>query len=86
MKRIAVPHEGIETLYGAHDANLKHIEDLLDVEIRTHGEELIVEGNKGAEQRVEQIFEQLALLRDAGYELMDDDVKTAARLVAEKSR
>ena len=83
MKRIAIPQEGIETLYGAHDANLKHIEDLLDVEIRTHGDELIVEGNKGSEQRVEQIFEQLALLRDAGYDLVDGDVKIAAQLVVD---
>jgi phosphate starvation-inducible PhoH-like protein len=83
MKRIAVPQEGLATLYGAHDANLKHIENLLDVEIRTHGDELIIEGNRGAEQRVEQIFEQLALLRDAGYDFSDDDVKTAAQLVVD---
>ena len=83
MKRIAIPQEGIETLYGAHDANLKHIEELLDVEIRTQGDELIVEGNRGAEQRVEQIFEQLALLREAGYDLVDGDVKTAAQLIAD---
>ena len=83
MKRIAVPQEGIETLYGAHDANLKHIEGLLDVEIRTQGDELIVEGNRGSEQRVEQIFEQLALLKDAGYDFVDDDVKTAAQLVVD---
>src|ERR671919_223697 len=58
MKKIALSHTGIATLYGAHDANLKHIESLLDVEIRTQGDELIVEGNKGSEQRVEQIIEQ----------------------------
>jgi phosphate starvation-inducible PhoH-like protein len=83
MKKIALPQVGIETLYGAHDANLKHIESLLDVEIRTQGDELIVEGNKGSEQRVEQIFEQLALLMDAGYELANGDVKTAAQLVVD---
>jgi phosphate starvation-inducible PhoH-like protein len=83
MKRIAVPQEGIKTLYGAHDANLKHIEGLLDVEIRTQGDELIVEGNKSAEQRVEQIFEQLARLRDAGYDFAVEDVKTAAQLVVD---
>ena len=44
MKKIALPQEGIETLYGAHDANLKHIESLLGVAIRTQGDELIVEG------------------------------------------
>ncbi len=83
MRRIAVPQEGIETLYGAHDANLKHIESLLDVQIRTQGDELIVEGSKGAEQRVEQILDALAQLRESGYELADGDVKTAAQLVVD---
>jgi phosphate starvation-inducible PhoH-like protein len=83
MRKIALPHAGLETLYGAHDANLKHIESLLDVNIRTQGEELIVEGSKGAEQRVEQIFEQLALLMDAGYELANGDVRTATQLLVD---
>jgi phosphate starvation-inducible PhoH-like protein len=83
MKKIALPQEGIETLYGAHDANLKHIESLLDVEIRTHGDELIVEGTKADEQRVEQIFEQLKGLLEQGHLFANGDVKTAARLLIE---
>ena len=83
MKKIAVSQEGIETLYGPHDANLKHIESLMDVEIRTHGDELIVEGTRSAEQRVERLFDQLAQLRDSGYELSSADVKTAAELVVD---
>jgi phosphate starvation-inducible PhoH-like protein len=83
MKKIAIPQDGIETLYGPHDANLKHIESLLDVEIRTQGDELIVEGTKGSEQRVEKLFEQLAQLRDSGYDLASSDVKTAAELVVD---
>jgi phosphate starvation-inducible PhoH-like protein len=83
MKKIAVPQAGIETLYGPHDANLKHIESLMDVEIRTQGDELIVEGTRGSEQRVERLFEQLAQLRDSGYELTSGDVKTAAELVVD---
>ncbi len=83
MKRIAVPQAGIETLYGAHDANLKHIEGLLGVAIRTQGDELIVEGSRSAEQRVEQIFDQLAVLRESGYEFGDDDVRTAAQLIVD---
>jgi phosphate starvation-inducible PhoH-like protein len=83
MKKIAIPQEGIETLYGPHDANLKHIESLMDVEIRTQGDELIVEGTRGSEQRVERLFEQLAQLRDSGYELASTDVKTAAELVVD---
>ena len=83
MKKIALPQEGIETLYGAHDGNLKHIESLLGVAIRTQGDELIVEGEKAAEQRVERIFDQLKSLMAEGYELRNGDVKTAARLVAD---
>ena len=50
MKKIALPQEGLETLYGAHNGNLKHIESVLGVQIRTQGDELIVEGERTAEQ------------------------------------
>ena len=83
MKKISLPQEGIETLYGAHDGNLKHIESLLGVAIRTQGDELIVEGEKAAEQRVERIFDQLKTLMAAGYELRNGDVKTAAQLIVD---
>jgi phosphate starvation-inducible protein PhoH and related proteins len=81
MKRIPLPQEGLEALYGARDANLKHIESLLDVEIRTQGDELIVEGARADEQRVALIFEQLTTLMAEGYTFADGDVKTAAQLL-----
>jgi hypothetical protein len=37
MKKIPLPQEGLEALYGAHDANLKHIESMLRVDIRKQG-------------------------------------------------
>jgi phosphate starvation-inducible PhoH-like protein len=80
-----LPQEGLERLYGAHDGNLKHIESLLGVAIRTQGDELIVEGDKAAEQRVERIFDQLKSLIAEGYELRNGDVKTAAQLIADDS-
>jgi phosphate starvation-inducible PhoH-like protein len=83
MKRIALPHEGLDMLYGAHDANLKHIESLLNVELRTQGDELIVEGDRSDEQRVERLFDQLTALLQGGYELGGSDVKTAAELVVD---
>jgi len=81
MKKIALPAEGIETLYGAHDANLKHIETLLNVAIRTQGSQLTVEGDPAAEQRAARIFDQLVTLMAEGYTLSNGDVKTAAQLV-----
>jgi phosphate starvation-inducible PhoH-like protein len=83
MKRIPLPQRGIETLYGAHDANLKHIAALLDVEIRTQGDELIVSGDTVGEQKVERLFGQLAGLLESGYALEASDVRTAADLVVD---
>jgi phosphate starvation-inducible PhoH-like protein len=85
MKKITLPEEGIETLFGSHDANLKHIESVLDVRLSTQGAQLIVEGGKAEEARVAAIFEQLQQLREAGYELTNGDVKTAADLIVENS-
>jgi phosphate starvation-inducible protein PhoH and related proteins len=83
MKRISLPEEGIETLYGAHDANLKHIEGLLGVSIRTQGTQVTVDGDPAAERRAEQIFSQLKSLMEEGYQLANGDVKTAAQLIVD---
>jgi phosphate starvation-inducible PhoH-like protein len=44
MKRMTVPEEGIETLFGNYDENLKYLESLFNVRIRTQGHDLLVEG------------------------------------------
>ena len=85
MRKITLAEEGIETLFGSHDANLKHIESILDVRLSTQGAQLIVEGGRAEEARVATIFEQLQQLREAGYELTNGDVKTAADLIVENA-
>src|SRR6187455_1525103 len=85
MKRIVLPQAGIETLYGARDANLKHVEALFKVAIRTQGDELIITGDAGDEQRVVKLFEQLSGLLEDGYRFGNGDVKTAAQLVAQNA-
>jgi phosphate starvation-inducible PhoH-like protein len=85
MKKITLPEEGIETLFGSHDANLKHIESILDVRLSTQGSQLIIDGGRADEARVAVIFEQLQQLREAGYELTNGDVKTAADLIVENA-
>jgi phosphate starvation-inducible PhoH-like protein len=83
MKRIAVPEEGIETLFGSYDENLKHLESQFGVRIRTQGHELLIEGDAPAVARVDRIVEQLASLMRDGFKLSTGDVKTAADLVAQ---
>jgi phosphate starvation-inducible protein PhoH and related proteins len=85
MKKIALPDEGIDTLYGAHDANLKHIESLLNVTVRTQGSTVTVEGEPADEQRAQHIFDQLRVLMDEGYTFKNGDVKTAAQLLTENA-
>ena len=83
MRKISVPDEGAESLYGPFDENLKHLETLFNVRIRTNGHELLVEGEAADAGRAEKVLEQLATLIRGGYRLGKGDVKTASQLVAQ---
>src|SRR5213593_292174 len=83
MKRITVPEEGIETLFGSYDENLKHLESLFNVRIRTQGHELLVDGESPGLEKVDRILDQLSSLMRDGYKLSNGDVKIAADLVAQ---
>ena len=83
MKRITVPEEGIETLFGSYDENLKHLESLFNVRIRTQGHELLVDGEAADLERVDRVVGQLSSLMRDGYKLSNADVKTASALVSQ---
>jgi phosphate starvation-inducible protein PhoH and related proteins len=83
MRRIAMPDEGIETLYGPFDENLRSLESALNVRLKTSGHDLVIEGAADEVARAERVVEQLAgLLRD-GYRFARGDVKTATQLTAQ---
>src|SRR5438876_547891 len=84
MKRIAVPEEGIETLFGSYDENLKHLESLFNVRIRTQGHDLLVEGQTPAVEAgeklgflpgdlQEKVNPYLRPLYDALYDMLDTE-------------
>jgi len=83
MKRITVPEEGIETLFGSYDENLKHLETLFNVRIRTQGHDLLVEGDSVNLDKVDRVVGQLSSLMRDGLKLSNADVKTASDLVAQ---
>ena len=83
MKRITVPEEGIETLFGSYDENLKHLEAKFQVRIRTQGHELLIDGEPPGPDNVDRIIGQLSLLMRDGYKLSPADVKTASDLVTQ---
>src|SRR5713101_8405465 len=82
MKRITIPEEGAATLFGSYDENLKHLESLFHVRIRTQGHDLIVDGDDPGPDRVDRVVGQLAQLIRDGYKLSNTDVKTASEMVA----
>jgi phosphate starvation-inducible PhoH-like protein len=83
MTRITLPETGIETLLGSYDENLKYLESLLNVKLRTQGHDLIVEGVPAGVSKVERLFSQLAAITQEGYRISNGDVKTAAQLLAD---
>jgi phosphate starvation-inducible protein PhoH and related proteins len=83
MRKVTVPDEGAESLFGTYDENLKHLESLFNVRIRTSGSELIVEGDPAEVARAEKVLDQLSNLIRGGYRLAKGDVRTAAQLVAQ---
>ena len=86
VKRITVPEEGIATLFGSYDENLKHLESIFNVRIRTQGHELVVDGDTANLDRVDRVIGQLSSLLREGYKLSNSDVKTAGDLVAHDDR
>ncbi len=84
--KIPVPEEGIETLFGSRDENLKQIERQFDVRIRTGGNELLVTGDAAGLAKTERVIDQLTeLLRD-GYRFSREDVRRASEMVSEDER
>ncbi len=83
MRRIAMPDEGIETLFGSFDENLRHLETALEVTLKTTGHDVVVEGQPEQVAHAERVFAQLAGLLREGYRFARGDVRTAAQLLAD---
>ena len=77
-----MPDEGIETLYGSLDENLRGLETALKVRLKTVGHDVVVEGGAEGVALAERVLEQLGALLRSGYRFGRGDVKTAAQLVA----
>jgi len=73
----------MSTLFGAYDDNLRRLETLLNVRIRTQGQDLLVEGDAVSTAKVVSLIGQLGALIGEGHLISDRDVKTASQLVAE---
>jgi phosphate starvation-inducible PhoH-like protein len=72
----------LSSIFGAYDDNLRHLEGLLNVRIRTQGHDLFVEGEAGDTGTVARFVEQIGGLIAEGHALSEREVKDAVQLIA----
>ncbi|MEZ5333361.1 MAG: PhoH family protein [Thermoanaerobaculia bacterium] len=83
MTQLILAEEGIESLYGTRDENLRGIEKAFGVTLQARGNRLQIDGDAQDAQRVESLMSQLSTLLEKGYDLGPDDVDTAVRVMQE---
>jgi phosphate starvation-inducible protein PhoH/intein/homing endonuclease len=83
LKKIELPPRGIETLFGVHDQNIKHLESLLDVRVNARGQDLTVDGDPKDVATVEHILEDFAALFAEGKTFTDKELREAFAQIAE---
>ena len=66
LKKLELPSQGLNTLFGVQDQNIKYLESLLDVNIGARGNELLIDGDERDIKTVEQILRDFGELFDEG--------------------
>jgi phosphate starvation-inducible protein PhoH and related proteins len=83
MAQVTLAEEGLDTLFGTHDENLRRIERTFDVTVTARGNELNILGEPERVQTVEHLLAELRTVHERGYRFRPGDVQTAIRVVSE---
>ncbi len=83
LKKIELPPQGLNTLFGVQDQNIKYLETLLDVNIGARGNELMLDGDARDIETVEQILRDFSELFDEGNRFSDKELRDAFKQIAE---
>ncbi|HEX8146254.1 MAG TPA: PhoH family protein [Pyrinomonadaceae bacterium] len=83
MKKIELPPRAVETLYGVHDQNIKHLESLLDVRVDARGQDLTLDGAPEDVETAGRIIEDFAALFREGKTFTDKELREAFAQIAE---
>ena len=83
MTQLQLSEEGLDTLFGTQDENLRQIERAFGVQIQARGNALTVSGEPEAEAGASRLLEQLSELLAAGYRFRAHEVQTAIRVLRE---
>ena len=83
LKKLELPPQGLNTLFGVQDQNIKYLESLLDVSIGARGNELLIDGDPTDIETVEQILKEFGEMFDEGQHFTDKELKDAFKQIAE---
>lgn len=83
IKKIELPPQGLKTLFGVQDQNIKYLEALLNINIGARGNELMIEGDPKDIETVEKILNEFSELFDEGNTFSDKELRDAFKQIAE---
>jgi phosphate starvation-inducible PhoH-like protein len=83
MTQVSLAEEGLDTLFGTNDENLRRVERTFEVQISARGSELNIQGEPERVQAVERLFHGLNAVTEKGYRFKPGEVQTAIRVAAE---
>ncbi|MCA1588903.1 MAG: PhoH family protein, partial [Acidobacteria bacterium] len=83
MRKLELPPQGLNTLFGVQDQNIKYLETLLDVSIGARGNELLIDGDPKDIRTVEQILGDFGHLFDEGNTFTDKELRDAFKQIAD---
>ena len=81
---LTVDEQGLQTLFGNHDENLRMLEDEFAVKISSRGNELTVKGAPEKVTTVERIIGDLQRLIGQGFPIKRSDVSTGMRVLRDR--
>ena len=83
LKKIELPPQGLKTLFGVQDQNIKYLETLLDISIGARGNELLADGEAQNIQTAERILSDFTELFEQGNSFTDKELRDAFKQIAE---
>jgi phosphate starvation-inducible PhoH-like protein len=83
MTQVTLPEEGLDTLFGTNDENLRRVERTFEVTLAARGGELHIQGEPDRVQAVARLFNGLNAVTEKGYRFKPGEVQTAIRVAAE---
>jgi phosphate starvation-inducible PhoH-like protein len=83
MTQVTLAEEGLDTLFGTQDENLRRIERTFGVTLTARGTSLQISGEPEAVVKVERLLSELGTVAERGYRFRPGDVATAIRVVAD---